>query len=574
MAESSNKDVIYIDIDDEITGIIDKVRSSRHQIVALVLPKRATTLQSIVNIKLLKRTADEAKKHVVLITSEEGLLPLAGSVGMFVARNLQSKPEIPSAPEVPDGDANDAKEAIDLSEGEDDEPKLDSNKPVGELAGAAGIGAAAGAAAARDDDEEIELDNTDNESEKPDSSEDSSKKSKKSKNAKNKKLKVPNFERFRIWMIIGALAIVIFIVLLWLSFTVLPKATITIQTNSQSVNTNEQVTLSSNATSVDTSGSIVPAQASQTQKTYTGTVNTTGQQNNGQTATGSVNMTAQECSPPFSSPSPIPSGTGLSGNGLTFITQQSTTFSNHANFDGKCFDFPANSATSVSAQSAGSKYNLSSADFTVSGATNVTATGTTSGGTDNIVQVVAQADISNAQSKINTDDNAVKNQLESDLESQGLYPIPATFNSSTPNTSNSAAVGAPANQVTVTESITYTMYGAKRTDLQQIIAANVDTQIDTSKQKILDYGLSSAQFSVADQGANSVVVNMQVSSLAGSALNVTQIKQQSAGEKPGTAESTIKSYPGVTNVSVGLSPFFVSSIPKNTNKITVKIENP
>ncbi len=36
---SSSKDTIYIDIDEEITGIIDKVRSSEGKIVALVLPK-------------------------------------------------------------------------------------------------------------------------------------------------------------------------------------------------------------------------------------------------------------------------------------------------------------------------------------------------------------------------------------------------------------------------------------------------------------------------------------------------------------------------------------------------------
>jgi hypothetical protein len=36
-----NRDTIYVDIDDEITGIIDKVRGSNAKIVALVLPKRA-----------------------------------------------------------------------------------------------------------------------------------------------------------------------------------------------------------------------------------------------------------------------------------------------------------------------------------------------------------------------------------------------------------------------------------------------------------------------------------------------------------------------------------------------------
>src|SRR5690554_5492853 len=93
------KDTIYIGVDDEITAVIDKLQKSDSKIVALVLPKRAAALQSIVNMKLLKRTADEAGKNPVLITSEKGLLPLAGATGLHVAKNLSSKPEIPAAPD-------------------------------------------------------------------------------------------------------------------------------------------------------------------------------------------------------------------------------------------------------------------------------------------------------------------------------------------------------------------------------------------------------------------------------------------------------------------------------------------
>jgi len=99
MSSIPAKDVIYIDVDDEITAIIDKVRASQSKIIALVLPKRATTLQSIVNMKLLKRSADTDKKHLVLITAELGLMPLAANVGFYVAKTLQSKPEIPELPE-------------------------------------------------------------------------------------------------------------------------------------------------------------------------------------------------------------------------------------------------------------------------------------------------------------------------------------------------------------------------------------------------------------------------------------------------------------------------------------------
>src|SRR5437763_8741396 len=96
--DKPGKDTVYIDVDDEITAIIDKVEAGKQKVVALVLPKRAAMLQSIVNMRLLKRSADSVGKNVVLITSEPALMPLAGAAGLHVAKNLTSKPEIPPSP--------------------------------------------------------------------------------------------------------------------------------------------------------------------------------------------------------------------------------------------------------------------------------------------------------------------------------------------------------------------------------------------------------------------------------------------------------------------------------------------
>lgn len=120
------KETIYIDNDDEITSITDKVQSAKGQIVALVLPKRCTVLQSSVNMKILNRAANNAGKNLVLITSESALLPVAGASGVFVAKTLQSKPVVPKVA-LP----SDEVETVD----ESDESPLDTSKSIGELAG-------------------------------------------------------------------------------------------------------------------------------------------------------------------------------------------------------------------------------------------------------------------------------------------------------------------------------------------------------------------------------------------------------------------------------------------------------
>ena len=46
-----NKDIIYIDVEDDITAIIGKIKASKEKIVALVPPKRIGVLQSAVNLR-------------------------------------------------------------------------------------------------------------------------------------------------------------------------------------------------------------------------------------------------------------------------------------------------------------------------------------------------------------------------------------------------------------------------------------------------------------------------------------------------------------------------------------------
>src|SRR5665213_177115 len=191
------KDTVYIDVDDEITAIIEKVESAKEKVVALVLPKRAAVLQSLVNMRLLKRSAEKAAKNVVLITGEEILLPLAGVVGLHVASNLQSKPEIPAPPAIAAAKAapNHVPEDDIVDTGEEEpSTKLDYHRAVGELA----------ASHAADDDESIDLADEDEEEDKP--------KDKKAKAPKSKGPKVPNFDRFRLLVFGGGLLLVALIV--------------------------------------------------------------------------------------------------------------------------------------------------------------------------------------------------------------------------------------------------------------------------------------------------------------------------------------------------------------------------
>jgi len=568
---TTGKETIYVDVDDEITAIIDKVGAAKGKIVALVLPKRCPVLQSVVNMKLLKRTADNAGKNLVLVTTESGLLPLAGNVGLYVASSPSSKPVIPEGPSASD-DTEDIDKPLRVVDGnapeseEDFDAKASASKSIGELA------ANTGGEDGDDVDESIDMSNAADTAAVLSNA--AKKSSKTTKPKKDKRLKVPNFDRFRKTIVFGVLLLILLIVAGYFAFVVLPKATITIGTDSSTIPTNLSLTLDTTATSLDSTNDIVPATAQSQQKTTSQTVPATGQQNNGTKATGQVTMAAQECAPNLGQPANVPIGTSVSTGGVTFITQETTQFSALGSGHGSCQTYQAAAATNITALNAGANGNVSSATFSVSGRSDISGTGSTSSGTDNIVTVVQQSDIDNATSKINAgSSDSVKQELESNLEAKGLMPVPATFLAGTPQVTNSVQAGTPASNVTVTSATTYTMLGVSKSNLQTLVLANVNGQLDKGKQVVLDDGVANAQFSENTSGtATNATVNMSTTSLAGPQLNAASLKTQLAGMKSGDVQSYIKQTPGVTSVTVKFSPFWVSSVPKKATKVTISIE--
>ena len=120
MEEKAKKTVIYIDAEDEITDIVNKIKESKERIIALVPPKAVGILRSAVNLRILARTSRKDNKQIVLITNNSALLAMAGAAKIPVAKTLQSKPEIPE---------------IDILE-VDGEDIIDGEKlPVSEFAG-------------------------------------------------------------------------------------------------------------------------------------------------------------------------------------------------------------------------------------------------------------------------------------------------------------------------------------------------------------------------------------------------------------------------------------------------------
>jgi hypothetical protein len=554
------KDVIYVDNDDEITSITDKINSSKETLVALVLPKRCTVLQSSVNMKILQRITSDAGKNVVLITSESSLLPLAGTAGLYVAKSLQSKPVIPPTP--------DTDEKIDTINEADDNPDIDPSKPIGELAGVT-AGAAAVAAVASDDDKPIEL------GEEPTGVDKKATDKKPKKDKKDKKLAVPNFNTFRTRMFLAIGGVILLIVLWYVGFVVMPRAKVEVVTENRSVPVTLSVTANPTISSVDEASNAVPAEVKTSEQTVTKKFTATGEKNTGEKATGTVSIFNCNSEDRFNSTvRTVPAGTGISSGGSTFITQKSVDVSpSKINFNGTNCQKDVPAAVTVIAQNPGDSYNLSPRSYSVAGFSSMSATDSSgmSGGTNKNVKIVSQSDCDAAKNEASsTKIDDYKNQLVAQMQAAGLTPIKETFTSNVGSASCSPAVGQEANEATASVQLKMSMLGVNTAGLDQLIKVEATKQIEGS-QSVIDTGSKTAIFAVKETKNNGLVVlNVTADTQVGIKQDANYISKSITGKKRGQSVDIIKAQPGVSGAKISYSPFWVTKTPKNVKHITVK----
>ncbi|EKE15729.1 MAG: hypothetical protein ACD_11C00108G0023 [uncultured bacterium] len=79
----------YIDIDEEISSVIDKLHKSSSVDNYFVVPRRTMVMQSIVNLKLLKREADKLKKNVVIVAQDEQITTMSERAGIATRLSVE-----------------------------------------------------------------------------------------------------------------------------------------------------------------------------------------------------------------------------------------------------------------------------------------------------------------------------------------------------------------------------------------------------------------------------------------------------------------------------------------------------
>ena len=579
------KDVIYIDVDDDITAIIGKIKASKEKIVALVPPKHVGVLQSAVNLRLLERMAKNDKKHLVIITNNPALMGLTASARIPVAKNLQSKPEIAEIPALKVDDADDIIDGADLPVGDhargaakgntssSDASPLIPTRPTRDAAiqtieidnEVVGAGAVTAVAAST-----------------------SMPLAKTAKGSKSK-VKIPNFNSFRKRFVFGAIGLVGLVVLLVWMFAIAPAATITITANTSPSPVSATVKLGGSAVT-DAKAGVINSTSQQLKKDASVEVTPTGKVDKGEKASGQVVF--QNCE--SASAITIAAGTVLTSQGTQYTTTAAVTVPGAnivAGGNGKfCVDTSESAAVGVTASQAGPASNRSdNTTFSVAGreaASSSTpggvyfrgvAEGAIAGGTTREVPTVTNEDVERAVGQlVGQSTDSLKAQLKKQFKNgeiviDGSFTVEKGDTKVTPAQGEEVAEGAKA---TLTVPMTYTMQAFTKQAVATYLDAEMKTQLEgEANQQVYNNGIDKVafgNFQKAEDGT--MTVTLTTTGQIGPKIDKSAIKEQIKGKITGDVQGIVEAIDGVSQVDVDYSYLWVRTVPTDTNKIQVEFK--
>lgn len=543
------KDVIYIDVEDDITAVIGKVKEAEHKIVALVPPKRIGALQSAVNLKLVQRAAESAGKRLVLITNNAALMALAASASIPVARNLQSKPEMAEIP------------ALEVDDGEDiiDGSKIKDGTKTGDDASDDAV-------------EEIVAD----ESNAADESSSATKQSRKALGAAalaKTKVKIPDFDKFRkrLFLIIGgAVALIAFLV--W-AFVFAPSARIIVTARTTDSQLSTKVALGDN-TSTSLKDGTVKTVTKTTKKAVSVPFTATGKKDVGDKATGVVKVVPIESviAPKILSDGQavVPAGTTItSASGSTYTTNQTLVYT-AANWSTTRYG----QSVGVTATASGADYNGASGAASGPSGYNTSFTTPTSGGTDKTITVVQQSDVDAVATSVGTTSDADEAKAELKKAFGSEYAVISdSFKQDITGVKPAPAVGGEAadGKGVLAGDVVYSLVAIPKTELKLFLDAYFAQQIDgMANQKVYSNGIDGVAITNFARTDTTMSANLAATGKYGPKINESDIKTNAKGKRFGEIQTDIETISGVDSVDVKFSPFWVTSAPNDESKIRVE----
>ncbi len=542
-SKSNDPGVLYLDADTEITEAIEKLKKSTDTEVRIVVPSRSALLQSSVNVKLLKKSAKDSKKDLVLVTNDKITKNLAGAAGIAVASSVKAMAHVPDIEQPPSRGA----EAIVIDPGKEAQAKADqadkSDKPSDQGFQSKHI------------DLDGEADPEAEESLKPISS-----KSKKDK-------KVPNYGKLnkRIWIGASVFGVVLVAIL---ALTFLPTGKVTLLVNAKKTSLNFNFILDAASSSSDINAQTLAAQKLEITKDSSFEITATGKKEVGTKATGTIAL--KNCDDV--STHSLPAGSGLTSGGKTFVTAQAVSIP-AGSAGGGVVNCSSAIDVQITATAPGESYNLGASNFALTGFSSLyKATGQTSGGTTKTITILSAEDITIAKKQAEEQSKSAADELAKKAGSE-LQLFKSTIQADFVEFKTSVAQDAEADKVSVNSKIKYTGFAAKTADVNKLFDGQIQIDLKGNKE-VYENGSQNGTYTTTKQfSPEKLQLNVKTSAYYGDPIDKPAIAKQVAGKAKKDVSDIVKqSGDQITGSQVEVNPDLLPNMPVMSGRITIDIK--
>ena len=566
-----NKDTFYIEPEDDITDIINHIKASKQKIIALVPPKKLNVLRSSINLKLIARTAKIHDKAIVVVTTDPTLMKMAALSSLPFAKNLSSRPTLPSEFNEADLEYPAKTKKSGLNEEIEINEKAASSGSVSRVRTA-------------NEDAANRANTTSNLTKNSTMNLDSEEVAKNSEDEEsdNHPKKILTLDSLKNRIIIGVVAAVLLIGSFVWAFILAPAAKISVKIKTIAENFSENVSFVTDAKQAVSKDGRFFLETTSLEKNSEVEFEATGEKNVGDKATGELRLiatfdmsttTATASRPDVAT---VPQGSAFAYRNLNFLTDQEVKISwdgsisncDAGRHNGKCQVAKTVKATAIEG---GAKYNIEAVSSgwqsSVAGVEGY-ANSAFKGGTDKIQKIVTASDISKAKEKLTEADGA-KEELFEKVPSDDIK-IEDSYKKVTADPTSSPAVDQPTEngKAKLTAKTTYSVNYVDKTAIEEYVKSVVSTRLG-SDQKIYETG--NIFIEKFQNNNNSAIAKIKATLKTGPEVTEQSVLEKSLGKKVGEVTTLIKSINGVSDVEVNTSFPWVRQIPNDANKVSIKI---
>ncbi len=565
-------EILYLEPDEEITSVIDKIKNAKNKRIGLVVPREATILQSVVNLRLLQREAASLGKEIAIITTDKIGRNLAAQVGLEIFNSIEEQKPIYQPPR-PLPDSSEMIE-IDMAPKKEEEAAPSGvqvhhfqEEPVSRPQRDPFVGQKSKPPVFRPN---PQID------EKPLPSGPEALMSRRSFSGptvgKFLAQKEKDFKIFK--KIIWPIAIVLLILIGLGTYLLLPKATITIYTPSENLQKTLNFSVNSQTTNLDIEKNVLPGKLIEVSDEKKETFSATGQKNIGTKASATITFYNSLDSNNHN----LAAGAQLSSSSKTFVLKSAISIPGAGVSGGSVV--PGTAKGNIEAEDVGAQFNVKAGRFTILGLSSSQQAGIygqsssdLSGGISKQVQVVSQSDYDNAKNKIigELSDSVAKDLQKKIGEQKVLDKAQVTPE---PTITTTANVNSEATSFDMNIKYTKQVMVFDNSQMKDFLVVILTKQVPQDKMVAIasdsDVGL---EVTKAAYDNNELDLKANVIAKITAKIDVTAIKTAVLGKNSLAAESYVKSQPSVTQVKVDFWPkFWLKRIPNLERNVTLKIE--